>query len=182
MTKLRTSRRPATSAAATAVATGLAAMALTAAPPALAAQDTASTSTAGATSQETATHRHCVTDLDTRSTHCFTTEQQARSFTSAGHAAAETILAILYDKTGYQHPPSLTLVGDHGCTVSTSDVDYQVSDLATWSNRTSSFVTRNHCDLIGRDGKNFTGAGFGPSDHSADLGSWSNRISSLKLT
>ena len=136
--------------------------------------------------QERPAANHCVADIADRTgatKTCYTTEAQAQRAVDSRRGWIP--LVIFFDGTGYGGK-SLTLGHANGaCSASTGNVDYAHPNLGAygWSNRTSSFVTRNRCDMKAYDGTSYTGASFrGWVDHDSRLTTWNNRISSFKLS
>lgn len=133
----------------------------------------------------TAPAQHCAADIASKRMVCAASQDEAVARMAATQKSAKWVAhVILYDGTGYSGA-SLTLGGGGSCTATTSDVDSQAVDLGAWgwSNRASSFVTRNRCDMKGWDGTNFTGAHFAKyQDHDIKLTTWNNRISSYKVS
>lgn len=126
---------------------------------------------------------HCVASVTDGLIGCYATMADADRAVAA-HRTVQ--LAILYNDTGWSPAHgTMTLVQTHGCTRTTSDVDWQIADLRVigWNQRIGSFVTRSHCDLKGWDGFNFRGDHFKRYvDHDIKLTRWNNDISSLKLS
>ena len=146
-----------------------------------------SAATAGSTSVETAANQHCVADLNTGSMTCFKTAQEADSFGNTRQAAtalAWQVHVILYANTGYSGA-SIRLGSDGQCSATTTDVDGVQPNLGNfgWSNRASSFVTRNQCDMKAWDLTNYRGDHFSTyRDHDIALTALNNRISSFKTS
>ncbi|MBG6089650.1 hypothetical protein [Actinomadura viridis] len=140
---------------------------------------------AGPTSTETATHPHCVADMGSTSMTCFTTEREADTFGNASQVtAAWQVHVILYDAFGYSGA-SIRLGSEGRCSSSTSDVDGVQPNLGRfgWSNRASSFLTRNNCDMKAWDLTSYGGDHFATyRDHDDRLTGMNNRISSFKTS
>lgn len=163
----------------------LAAAATSSAPAGVQPETAAASVSSAPTARETATNHECVADVDTGSLTCFTTAQEADSFADARQARGGWQVHVkLFDKTGYTSP-SIRLGSAARCSDTTSDVDGVAPNLARfgWSNRASSFLTRNNCDMKAWDGKNHNGDHFpGYRDHDKKLGALNNKISSYKIS
>ncbi|WP_343952143.1 hypothetical protein [Nonomuraea longicatena] len=137
------------------------------------------------TSTETATRPHCVADTGSTSMTCFETEREADAFGDGSQIAATwQVQVILYDGSGYSGA-SIRLGSTGRCSPSTGDVDGFAPDLGRWgwSNRASSFLTRNNCDMKAWDLTDYRGDHFATyRDHDIELTGMNNRISSFKLS
>ncbi|MEI2774942.1 MAG: hypothetical protein V9G19_03020 [Tetrasphaera sp.] len=132
-------------------------------------------------SESTPPGDHCVGNVDGRLLGCYATEAEADRAMSG---ARWIPLVKFYARTGYAGK-TLRLGGAKACTVTLNDVNYAHPNLGVfgWNNRASSFVTRNHCDMVGYDGKSYRGDHFKRwVDHDIRLVRWNNDISSFALS
>ena len=86
---------------------------------------------------------------------------QAVSSGGTQATATEYLIARLYDDANYDTSAGyLNVYAAGDCTVSTSNVDYSMSDLGTWSNRVSSFESFGDCATRLWSGTSFSGAAY----------------------
>ncbi len=135
--------------------------------------------------QERPQPRHCVVTTDGRSLGCFASLADADRAGSTGRAPL-LVLARLFDKSGWDSSgATLTIKASRACTTSTGNLDLGVTNLAAFGfgGKTSSFYTRNHCDMKGYTGTSFTGIGFARyQDADQQLIKFNNNIYSIKLS
>ncbi len=134
---------------------------------------------------ERAVAKHCVITVEGRSLGCFASLAEAdRVGTDA--KAPLLVLARLSDRTGYDgRGATLTVKGSRACSSTTGDLDLGLTNLAVFGfdNKTSSFYTRNRCDMKGYTGYSFGGTGFARyQDADQRLVKFNNNISSIKLS
>lgn len=130
--------------------------------------------------------QHCVVSAETgASLGCYTSLASADRAGSTERAPL-LVLARLFDRTGYDaRGATLTVKGSRACTASTGNLDLGLTNLGAFGfdNRTSSFYTRNRCDLRGYTGYYFGGTGFAKfQDADVRLVKFNNNLSSIKLS
>lgn len=80
--------------------------------------------------------------------------------------ATQFLIARLYDDSNYSTAAGyLNVYAGGDCTVSTSNVDYSISDLGTWSNRVSSFESFGNCATRLWSGTSFGGTAYPSSGY-----------------
>ncbi|MFN8099706.1 MAG: hypothetical protein U0Q21_15615 [Dermatophilaceae bacterium] len=135
--------------------------------------------------QERPQGQHCVVTTDGRSLGCYASLADADRAGSTERAPL-LVLARLFDRTGWDgRGATLTIKASRACTTSTANLDLGMTNLAAFGfdNKTSSFYTRNHCDLKGYTGYSFGGTGFARyQDADQRLVKFNNNISSIKLS
>lgn len=147
---------------------------------------------------------YCSVDLSNhQKTTCFTTEKDLNSY---GATLASVPLVSVYNWINYQQGGGYSIYyGDHGCTSTTSDIEYALPNLnsaytynspsGVLENDTYSSVstyTAQHCDIRLFDGANNSGASSEWIDRCTHLGgsgtgdcpatNWYDRASSFQLS
>lgn len=125
--------------------------------------------------------RHCVGDLDGGEAACFTSAAEVAAWKAA--RPGWRVLVVFFDGGNFLGAKK-ELGGYHPCTASKLDTDYANAVMPFgWDNRVSSFVTMNGCDLLGYRQSYYAGGRFaGYLDRQAAMGTWSDAISSFKLS
>lgn len=110
---------------------------------------------------------YCAVDLRTPgSMVCAQTPSGLTDATTAwrrapGNARASVLIARLYDDPNFDPSAGYLEVNAGGdCTSSTTTVDYQLTDLGAWSNRTSSFKSYGTCRARIWTGTAFSGSAY----------------------
>lgn len=90
-------------------------------------------------------------------------------------------LVTVYQDVNYSGL-NYTFTASTGCDTS-PDIDFSYADLGTWSDRISSFIGHNNCQVTLYVNSNFGGATYGPYTSSTWVGSAMNDLaSSMKLS
>lgn len=127
--------------------------------------------------------RDCVLYVGDQSPQCFTGSAQKSDFESQASKRAWKVVGYFYSRSAYGGA-RLTVKAPTGCDRDTKAPDWSWSRIKpSWNNRVRSYVTRNHCDLKGYAGANYTGEHFrGYSDHDRHMPHWGGRITSFRMS
>lgn len=132
-----------------------------------------------ATASAEANPSHCILDLSAGTMNCDSVAMDVQ---------ASYVLSMEYDAPGFDGG-SLTIVGDHPCSPSVDDVDYELPSLPPGADdMISSFRTWTDVPMSGLcyvqhfEDPDFQGRSIGPEASRADLGELDNQTSSIRWT
>ena len=94
---------------------------------------------------------------------CAATEDALKAAWAASELSTDStvLIVILYDNANMDGSAgSWSYYGSAACTSTTSDIDYSVSTLGSFNQRTSSFQSYNNCATRLWSGTSFTGTAF----------------------
>jgi len=124
---------------------------------------TATLSTAAHAATPPRSNLYCEVFLPGGQITCSSTPLQSREATGATSQVTDTayLIARLYDNANYDTSAGyLNVYAAGDCTPSASDIDYNMGDLGSWSNRVSSFESFGNCATRLWTGTNYTGSAY----------------------
>jgi hypothetical protein len=127
--------------------------------------------------------RSCVLYVGAKSPQCFDDSSQKSRFETSASKSSWVVVGYFYSGSSYSGS-RLTVKAPTGSDADTKAPDWSWKRITpSWNNRVRSYVTRNHCDLKGYAGENYTGEHFrGYADHDSYMPHWGGRITSFRMS